>query len=229
MPHTGRDKAAKTTCISYEPEDIQQQPDAAPVVKTRGNSAPFQKLPSGQQHADGRSLPPAPITATKKVPQNSQQGPGTSATPLTGPNTLSGSIEPEMSSGASADGNLVSSDDDASSYEPSSRKQASPDTEERGPPVSRPPLHPKTFSKHGHNVVQRKSRASDDAVKPANHHKSLVAPIVQVLPKAVPFLHCNSCHLPGCKFVMYRMYLRLCETFTCQQDLCLSGCAAACC
>lgn len=192
MPHTGRGKAAKTTCVSYEPGDMQQQPDAAPVVKTRGNSAPFQKLPSGQQHAEGRSLPPAPITATKRVPQNSQQGPGTSATPLTGPDTLSGSTEPEMSSGVSANGNMVSSDDEASSYQPSSRKQAFPDTAERGLPVARPPLHPKTFSKHGHNVVQRTARASDDAVKPANHHESLVAPILQVR-MAVPFLHCNSC------------------------------------
>ena len=187
---------------------MQQQPAAAPVVKIRGNKAPAHKLPSGQKHAEGKSLPPAPVTAPKQVPQQPQQGPGTSATPLTDPDTLSGSTEPGISSGVSAKGTVVSSDDDASSYEPSSREQASPDTAETGLPGARPSLHPKTFSKHGHNVLQRHistPRAFADA-KPGSHHESLAAPILQVLP---PFLHCHydSCHHPGCRLVMYSIWV----------------------
>ena len=195
MPHTGRGKATKTNLVSYELKDMQQQPA---VVKIRGSKAPAHKLPSGQKHAEGRSLPPALVTATKQVPQQPQQGPGTSATPLTDPDNLSGSTEPGISSGVI--GTVVSSDNDASSYEPSSREQASPDTAETGLPGARPSLHPKTFNKHGHNILQRHistPRASDDAAKPGSYHESLAAPVLQVLQ---PFLHCHydSCHHPGC-------------------------------
>ena len=204
MPHTARGKAAKTNCVSYELKDVQQQPAAAPVINIRGSKALAHKLPSGQKHAEGRSLPPAPVTATKQVPQQPQQVPGTSATPLTDPDTLSGSTEPGISSGVSAQGTVVSSDDDASSYEPSSREQASPDTAETGP-VARPSLHPKSFSKHGHNILQRHistPRALADAAKPGSHHESRAAPVLQVLQ---PSLHCHfdSCHHPGCRLVMY--------------------------
>ena len=182
MPHASRGKAAKKVCVTSEPEDMQQQPNATPVLKTRGNTAPAQKLPSGQKHAEGRNLPPAPITAIKKVPQKSQRASGTSATPLTDSDTLS--VEPEMSFGVSANGTVASSYDDASSCKPSSREQASPGTAERGLPEARPPLHPKTFSKHGHNIQQHQTstpRASDDAAKPGSHHKSLAASVLKVL------------------------------------------------
>ena len=185
---------------------MQQQPSAAPMVKTRGDTAPSQKLPSGQKQAKGRNLPSAPATASKKVPKKCQQGPATTATPLTDPDFLSGSTEPEMSSGASANNTMVSSDDEASSYEPSSSEQASPDIAERGLPVARPPLHPKTFSKHSHNIPQRQTstpRASDDAAKPGSHCKSVVEPIPQVLKEAMHFLHCHSCHHPCCRLVLY--------------------------
>ena len=215
MPHTGKSKPTETSCLSLGPDlhEGMQQP-SAPVVKTRlrGNTAPSQKLPSAQKHAKGRSLPPAPTTATRKVPEKCQQGPAINATPLTHPDLLSNSTEPEMSSGSNANGMLVSSDDDASSYEPSSREQASPDIAERGLPVARPPLHPKTFSKHGHNVPQRQTstaRASDDPAKPGSHRKSIVEPIPQVLEQAVHFLHCHSCHHPRCRLVLYWVYLNM--------------------
>lgn len=193
MAHAQQGKVPKSIHSSYRSEDLQQQPDA-PVVKTRGHTAPPHMLPvvpSGQKHANGRYLPPAPTTASQSLAQKPQQGPRTSATPLTDPDTWSGSTEPEMSSGVSASGTMVSSDDDASSYAPSSRGQASPDsggrgltadTGGRGLTVARPPLHPKPVSKHGHNTVLQQTNTpwvSDDAAKPGNH-KSKTAPILQV-------------------------------------------------
>lgn len=190
MAHAEQAKVPKTIYNSCRPEDMQQQPDAAPVVNTRGHTAPPHMLPavpSGQRHAKGRYLPPAPTTASQSLIRNPQQGPRASTTPLTDPDTWSGSTEPETSSGISASGTVssginASSDDDASSYAPSSRGQASQDTGGRALPVARPPLHPKTTSKHGHNTVQQQTNttgASDDAAKPGSN-KSKIAPNFQV-------------------------------------------------
>ena len=185
MAHAEQAKVLKTVHNSCRPEDTQQQPDAAPVVKTRGHVAfphILPAVPSGQKHAKGRYLPPAPTTASRNLARKPQRGPRASITPLTDPDTWSGSTEPEMSSGVSANGTLPSSSDDASSYAPSSRGQASPDTGGGRLTVAGPPLHPKTIRKHGHNAVQRQTntpQASDDAAKPGSN-MSKTAPSLQV-------------------------------------------------
>ena len=182
MAHAKQGQVPKMIYNSCRPEDMQQQPDAAPEVKTRGHTAPAHMLPavpSGQRHAKGKHQPPAPITVSRSLAQKPQQGPRASTTPLTDPDTWSGSTEPEMSSGVSANGTsaVLSSDDDASSYAPSSRGELSPDTGGRRLTVARPPLHPKTISKHGHNAVHQQTnrpQTSHAGAKPGNHKSKTV-------------------------------------------------------
>lgn len=170
---TGKGKAMMPSGVSrhgYGSQEL-QHPQAGSEVKAKGITAPSHKLPFSQDLVKGRCLPPAPTTATKKLPTKSC--PGQETTPPTDPDTLSCSYELETSSGTS-DRSVVSSDEDPSSYEPSSssRERASTDTaRRRGPPAARPPLHPRTSVKHGHNAIQAQTsvpRASAGAAKPSS-------------------------------------------------------------
>ena len=151
-------------------------------VEHRFNRVSGYKLPIDLKHSEGRCLPPDPVTTSKKLPTQSQQRPG--VTPLTDFDSTSGSSDLEMSSQASADQTNMSGsaeqsglssncNDDASSYAPSSTETVAPvptATAKGRRTVARPPLHPRTFTKHDPNTVQQQTSmpwAPRGATKPS--------------------------------------------------------------
>ncbi|KAL3150626.1 hypothetical protein ABBQ32_000431 [Trebouxia sp. C0010 RCD-2024] len=172
VPGTGRDSALEhqqeAMTHSYEPQEI-QQPHGYSDIDSESNRAPAYKLPINPKHFKGRYMPPAPTTTTKKLLTKFQQRSG--VTPLTDLDSLNGSSDKLItSSKVSAEQSGMSSEDDASSYAPSCTKPVPKAAAKGKPPVARPPLHPRTFTKHDPNTVQQQTTmpcAPHGAAKPS--------------------------------------------------------------
>lgn len=186
MAGTGKDSALEhrqnAVTHSYRSQENQQPFD----IESVSNRAPADKLPVNMKHSKGRDVPPAPTTTTKKLPTKllDQQRPG--VTPLTDLDSLSGSSDLKLSSQVTAEQSGMSNEDDASSYAPSCTKPAPKAAVKGKLPVARPPLHPRTFTKHDPSTVQQQTSmpcAPPGAAEPSRTvNKSQVLQVLYLRP-----------------------------------------------
>lgn len=183
---------------SYEPQEI-QQPHGYSDIDSESNRAPAYKLPINPKHFKGRYMPPAPTTTTKKLLTKFQQRSG--VTPLTDLDSLNGSSDKLItSSKVSAEQSGMSSEDDASSYAPSCTKPVPKAAAKGKPPVARPPLHPRTFTKHDPNTVQQQTTmpcAPHGAAKPSRTmNESQVLQVLYLRPfMLISSVSCDASHV----------------------------------